>query len=139
MRVNYGQDPYSVHAMVGSVALAGAMGGLWSVEGGNKRVAEELLKKSGAGFVQAQVNSVTLVEVDGGSKYSVAFNRVEKPEEPTFLFTEGANGGESKRVPVHTAEEAEEFDAVILATPMTRDKSSIQLRGLPVQPTFLNR
>jgi len=47
MRVNYGQD-VTLNGFAGSVSLAGAQGGLWSVEGGNWKVCEGLLSKSKA-------------------------------------------------------------------------------------------
>ena len=39
---------------------------------------------------------------------------------------------------MHPAE-TDEFDIVILATPMTKDKATLELRGLPVQPMFPRR
>jgi len=47
-RVNYGQFPSTLHGFVGAVGLAGVDGNLWAVEGGNFRVAECALEKSGA-------------------------------------------------------------------------------------------
>ena len=41
-RVNYGQMPGEMDAFVGTISLAGAVDGLWSVEGGNYR---SVLKK----------------------------------------------------------------------------------------------
>ncbi|KAG0726613.1 Prenylcysteine oxidase [Chionoecetes opilio] len=57
LQCNYGQTP-DVHAFVGLIALAGADSNLWSVEGGNKRVAEELLKHSRASLLWRQVTQV---------------------------------------------------------------------------------
>lgn len=136
VNVNYGQSPHAVHALVGAVALAGAEDGLWAVDGGNKRVAEQLLERSKANYAQAQVNSVGL-NPDG--TFKVAFNRLAAPAEPEWLFAEGANEGKSQKVPVATAEEKEDFDVVILATPMTKDKTTIEIRGLPEAPSFPRR
>ena len=44
----------------GAMALAGAQGTLWSVEGGNKLVCSGLLKLSKANVIHAMVTSVTL-------------------------------------------------------------------------------
>lgn len=44
----------------GAMALAGAQGILWSVEGGNKLVCSGLLKLTKANVIHATVTSVTL-------------------------------------------------------------------------------
>jgi len=59
VRVNYGQMPDSVHAFVGSVALAGAEGELWAIEGGNHVLAEKLFTSSGANLMQENVHKIT--------------------------------------------------------------------------------
>ena len=61
VRVNYGQTPFSTHAFVGSVALAGAEGDLWSIKGGNHLLAGKLLITSGATIVNQKVEKVTKV------------------------------------------------------------------------------
>ena len=58
IRVNYGQD-LMVHKFVGSVSVAGAIGNLWSVDGGNFRVAEKLLEASNAQLVGDRVVKVS--------------------------------------------------------------------------------
>ena len=55
VRVNYGQNTFSTHAFVGSVALAGAVKGLWSIKGGNSLLAGKLLISSGASVIQKRV------------------------------------------------------------------------------------
>ena len=45
--------PIDVQAFVGSVALAGMQGDLWCVDGGNYRVAEELVQRTGSTFLSA--------------------------------------------------------------------------------------
>lgn len=55
VRVNYGQNTFSTHAFVGSVALAGAVKGLWSIKGGNHILAGKLLISSGASVIQKRV------------------------------------------------------------------------------------
>lgn len=58
-RVNYGQDPHDMHALVGAVALAGAAHDLWSVDGGNVQVVSGLLKRSRATLrLSTRVDSV---------------------------------------------------------------------------------
>lgn len=56
VRCNYGQVPSTVHGLVGSVALAGAEGELWSILGGNHLLAEKLLESSKATIVKAEVS-----------------------------------------------------------------------------------
>ena len=59
IRTNYGQTPYGIHAFVVSVAMAGTVGGgLWSVKGGNKLIAERALEASGATLVQLAVTKI---------------------------------------------------------------------------------
>ena len=58
VRVNYGQMPGNVHAFVGYIALAGAEGGLWSIEGGNFVLAQELIKLAQAKLVMKRVIGV---------------------------------------------------------------------------------
>lgn len=57
LRCNYGQT-INVHEFVGSVSMAGMDGELWSVNGGNRRVAERLLEESKAKLIEDYVISV---------------------------------------------------------------------------------
>merc|ERR1719209_2374929 len=59
-RVNYGQFPSTLHGFVGAVGLAGIDGNLWAVEGGNFRVAECALVKSGATLKKGRVEAINL-------------------------------------------------------------------------------
>merc|ERR1719347_494608 len=59
-RVNYGQFPSTLHGFVGAVGLAGVDGNLWAVEGGNFRVAECALEKSGAALKKERVATINL-------------------------------------------------------------------------------
>merc|ERR1719239_192656 len=59
-RVNYGQFPSTLHGFVGAVGLAGVDGNLWAVEGGNFRVAECALEKSGASLKKVRVEAINL-------------------------------------------------------------------------------
>ena len=47
----------TIHAFVGSVALAGAEDGLWAVEGGNWKLVEKLLEASNATIIDAKVKN----------------------------------------------------------------------------------
>ena len=42
--VNYGQSVSELRAFVGAVSLAGAGDDLWAIDGGNRLIAERLLK-----------------------------------------------------------------------------------------------
>jgi len=94
MRNNYGQD-LEIHAFVGAISLAGAQGGLWSVRGGNYRVAEAAWEKSGARLVKNKVTEVVENEAGKGRR---------------FVITSVDPNGESSD---------DEYDAVILAVPCT--------------------
>ena len=86
------------------VSLAGAMPGLWSIEGGNRLVPEELLKRSGATLVQSQVHSVERITENSSTK-------------PHFklIWSDGDQN----------AEDAADFDIVIVATPLQDGQSGI--------------
>lgn len=61
-------------------------------------------------------------------QYELHYQKVNRPTEPEFLLKEGANGGIS--VPVEAAENSDiidTFDIVVIATPMTQDKTSIKV------------
>ena len=59
VRTNYGQTPAGVHAFVGGVAMSGAVGGgLWSVKGGNKLVAERALEEAADYFYPYPVTQI---------------------------------------------------------------------------------
>ena len=77
-------------------SLAGGMPGTWSVEGGNRRVPEELLKRSGATLIQSRVQSVDRTSQDGAAK-------------PRFTLTWRDNNKNTN---------ADEFDIVIVAIPL---------------------
>jgi len=71
MRTNYGQTT-SIQAFVGAVSLAGMTPGLWCVQGGNKRIPEELLSQNpSATHVNSKVTKVTLTTDEGAITYNV--------------------------------------------------------------------
>jgi len=100
VRVNYGQMPQDVHAFVGYIALAGIEGGLWSIEGGNYRLPQSLIKLSLSKLVSGRVESVTRLE-DGGQ-----------------LVVRSAGGKE------------EVFDILVVAAPQTSDKVPLDLSNV---------
>ena len=95
--------------MIGSVSLAGSESGLWSVCGGNKQIPISLLKASGANFYPIQVDSIQLTRTDKFELYLKDVNDI-----PTY-------------------------DAVIIATPLTKDTSSLRFVDFPTQFTFPGR
>ena len=109
--------PHGVHGFVGSVALAGAQDGLWAVRGGNKLVAEGCLRKSGADLVRARVTKIKRSEKD--RKYEIEYEYE-------------SNGGAHESKPSRNLSvERKSFDIVIVATPLTRDKTNILFENLP--------
>lgn len=139
VQCNYGQTP-AMHALVGLIALAGADSSLWSVEGGNKRIAEELLKHSRASLLHRQVTHVA-PSTDTPDRFMVRSKEVEGLK--NTLFTEA-----EVKVAAAAAEEynaapegeelsrEQEYDFVVLATPLTSDKSKIRLANFTQQFTF---
>lgn len=102
MRTNYGQD-LDIQGFVGAVSLAGAQGGLWSVEGGNYRVAEEALAKSKARLVKYRVTKVTEMKREGES---TSYRLTAVDEASAGLLSSAS-------------EESHDYDAVVLAVPCT--------------------
>ena len=109
--------PHGVHGFVGSVALAGVQDGLWAVRGGNKLVPEECLRKSGANLLKAKVVKIRRSEKDG--QYEIE-------------YTPNPIGGTHNSKPSgNIAMERSRFDIVIIATPLTKDKTDILFENLP--------
>ena len=98
-RVNYGQMPDSLHAFVGSVGLAGTGGSLWAVEGGNKMVASCNMRNAKATGYRGTATGISRNEE--GFTVKIEF--------------EGA-------APV-----TRDYDAVIVAAPLTSDLGAIKL------------
>nr|XP_008526530.1 PREDICTED: prenylcysteine oxidase-like [Equus przewalskii] len=124
LRASYGQSA-AMPAFAGAMALAGAQGSLWSVEGGNKLVCSGLLKLTKANVIHATVTSVTLHTVEGRALYQVEYEN------------EVGNGSDF-------------YDIVVIATPLHLDNSSsstITFEGFdppidavqgPFQPTVVS-
>ncbi len=84
-----------------------------------------------------KVNGVAL---NDEGRYFFTFNRLSAAsDEPQGLFREGKNEGKPSRVQTETNEEEEEFDIVVLALPMTKDKTTLEITGLPEKPVFPGR
>lgn len=95
------------HCFVGAVSLAGAQPGLWAVEGGNKKVPENLLKNAKVKFRQATVTMIQLMKTGDSVSYNVEY--VTRPE------------GDKK-----SKTSLSEYDIIILAAPMQKGVSEIK-------------
>ncbi|KAG7322900.1 hypothetical protein KOW79_014246 [Hemibagrus wyckioides] len=107
-RVNYGQS-VRLHAFAGSVSLAGADSGLWSVDGGNKRVCSGLLYHSKAELIAARVTNIALKTRPSKSGTITNFYEVN------YVGDSG---------PAHSL-----YDIVVLATPLHQGLSDIAFSG----------
>lgn len=96
---------------LGSVSLAGAESGLWSVHGGNKKVPQNLLNASGAHLITEEVEAIQLT-LDG--RFNLRLKDNEKDDSPIY-------------------------DSVILATPLTSDTSTIKFEKFPQPFKFRGR
>ncbi|XP_003730564.2 prenylcysteine oxidase [Strongylocentrotus purpuratus] len=98
------------------VSLAAAVPGLWSIEGGNKLVPEQLLYRSGATLMKSRVQSVECVASENAGR-------------PAFRVT----GNE-----VVKGLKSEVFDIVMMASPIEDDLSGIDFIGFdhPVTTNF---
>ena len=81
--------------------MAGVEPGLWAVQGGNKNIAEKLLKASHAKLIKGKVTHVFQVKSEGGTiSYEVQYDKAEaKPGDEDRT----GNG---------------EYDILIMATPV---------------------
>jgi len=106
-RVNYGQLPEAMHAFVGGVSIAGTEGDLWAVEGGNYRIPECLLMRSGANHRKEMVTHIeTFQSGTGAQKYRLTYG---------------------------TQNAQEDYDIVVVASPQTTDeKSRVKFSGVDV-------
>ena len=98
---NYGQMPDSLHAFVGFVAMAGTGGSLFSVLGGNKQVAACNMRNSGARGYNGTVTRVS--RKNGAFTVKIKFDNFFKPAV------------------------VKDYDAVIIAAPLTSDLGSLEL------------
>lgn len=115
-RVNYGQMPDKMDAFVGSVALAGAQGGLWAVQGGNYRIPEHLLLLSKAELHKAKIEEV------------------HKLNDGQYLLK--ARSEDENEVSSEEEVDIGVFDIVIVAAPQTADKPKVKFVGLDNDPKF---
>ncbi|XP_043844287.1 prenylcysteine oxidase 1 [Dromiciops gliroides] len=113
MRVNFGQST-SINGFVGAVSLSATDSGLWSVEGGNKRVCEELLRFSKAHLISGSVIHIEEKAKTGGTK---------KAYEITYKTNSGIN--------------TDLYDIVMVAAPLNRKMSNISFLNFdPPIPEF---
>jgi len=101
--VNYGQD-LSIHALVGSVAAAGADSDLWAVRGGNRELPKSLVE-----FSKAKLYLNTAV------------TEVDKQEDGMYKLL-------SNSVQLGT------FDHVVLAYPIEGSRSTVKFTGFSETP-----
>ncbi|XP_067326816.1 prenylcysteine oxidase 1-like [Anolis sagrei] len=117
MRYNYGQG-VGINGFVGVVAFTGVDKGLWSVEGGNKRVCAGLIQASKAQLIQGTVTSVEETTRPKGRS-----GETVKLYEVTY---ESASGVTSSL-----------YDIVLIATPLHRKMTNISFRNFkPPIPEF---
>ncbi|XP_026570904.1 prenylcysteine oxidase 1 [Pseudonaja textilis] len=117
MRVNYGQSA-SINGFVGAVSLAGASGGLWSVEGGNKLVCSGLLYAS-----KAQLVSGPVISIEAKTRPKGRAGGLTKQYEVTYNSTSGETSGV--------------YDILLIATPLQRKIANITFRNFdPPIPEF---
>ncbi|XP_078589109.1 prenylcysteine oxidase 1-like [Branchiostoma floridae x Branchiostoma japonicum] len=110
-RENYGQT-VDVPFFVGAVSLAGAQPGLWSVEGGNKRVPEELVKSAKVNLIPGEVSKVTFKNSDNRPKFVLQY-QLKDPNNNKVLT------------------EQKGYDIVIVATPLKEGMSNITFTDFP--------
>ena len=102
---------YDMCQLTAAVSMAGSQSGLWSVEGGNRQVAEHLLKASSANHIKGRVTGVLQLRNSAGSVfYRVQYDVVG--ESASTLATV-------------------DYDMVIVATPVSHG-SKYQVTVLPV-------
>jgi len=107
VRVNYGQSPL-VPAFVGSVALAGTGGDLWSVKGGNRLVPEKLLAQSKPSRTLFGYRVHTIERTAEGEYWMEVANLFGR--EPSKTFKEGP------------------FDMIFLACPMMSNARTTNIK-----------
>ncbi|XP_063611901.1 prenylcysteine oxidase 1-like isoform X2 [Penaeus indicus] len=123
---NYGQTA-DMHAFVGAIAVAGADPDLWAVTGGNKRVPEELLKHSRATLLRRKVEEIGLNEGGGFVVTSVEAETSENGE--THSLNNNVDDTEKDLRP-------QNYDLVVVAAPLTKDKTSIKFVNFTKDFTF---
>ncbi|XP_046816104.1 prenylcysteine oxidase-like isoform X1 [Vespa crabro] len=113
--VDYGQTT-SVHSFVGCVTLASAIGNLWAVKGGNKKVAEHLIYRNvNVNVVSSYVKKIRYMTVNNFPIYEVQYSSEDN----------------SNLMKNH-------YDIVILASPLTKDqKMPITFEEFPADFVFL--
>ncbi|XP_061732265.1 prenylcysteine oxidase 1 isoform X2 [Nerophis ophidion] len=116
-RVTYGQS-VRINSFVGAVSLAGSDSGLWSVDGGNKKVCTGLLYHSKSELIRARVVSVSFKARPSKTGPSTSFYELN--------YVDDTGTGHSL------------YDIVVIATPLHQGKSDISFSGFspPVPSHF---
>nr|XP_057912837.1 prenylcysteine oxidase 1 isoform X2 [Doryrhamphus excisus] len=107
-RGTYGQS-VRINGFVGSVSLAGADSGLWSVDGGNKKVCSGLLYHSKSELIRARVATISFKARPSKKGPSSSFYEIS--------YVDDTGAGHSL------------YDIVVIATPLHQGKSDITFSG----------
>lgn len=105
LNCNYGQSVKELNGFVGSVGLAGAVSGLFSISGSNKLLVEKLLENSKANLISEKVVSISR---NGNKKFSI----LSLNEATNMVTREG-------------------YDYVIIAAPF-HQKQELRIEGVDV-------
>ncbi|XP_053320078.1 prenylcysteine oxidase 1-like [Spea bombifrons] len=108
MGVDFGQG-LKINGFVGTLTLAGTHSGLWSVEGGNKRVCSGLIRASDSKLISGAVTSVEEKSLpkhigSGEHLYELSYETSAGPQ-------------------------ADLYDIVVMATPLNKPVSNIRFLG----------
>ncbi|GAB1608082.1 prenylcysteine oxidase 1-like isoform X1 [Argonauta hians] len=105
VRTNYGQA-VDIQSFAGSISLAGMQPGLFAVKGGNRLVAEGLLRESRANLVHAEVKKISLLKGHDSVQYELTYTPNESSSARSHIY-----------------------DIVILATPIHQENKDIEFEG----------
>ena len=72
---------------------------------------------------------VNLVQLNSDESFIVSYEDISDPSSRP-LFHEGSNKGQARGVKTKGPEKKEEFDIVVIATPMTKDKTILKVEGV---------
>lgn len=121
--VNYGQTVDTLHSFVGSVAMAGAGGDLWNIEGGNELLPTRLVNASDANlFLNNAIKKIELIK-DGLIKDEAIKDGLIKNE--AISHSRKLTGQKFKLTDVNNNEQV--YDSVIISHPLV--SSSVEFVG----------
>ncbi|XP_063978016.1 prenylcysteine oxidase 1-like [Diachasmimorpha longicaudata] len=122
--VNYGQET-DVQSFVGCVSVAGAGSALWSVKGGNRKVAEGLINK----HQHIRTRPYIVEKITYNSEYDWSTQMLSSPNYP-YTLTYRKKGEPNVQI--------DKYDIVIIATPLTSDQGmSIAFANFPNNEDFI--